>query len=99
VREKCLLQFQHTRYNECVGILADGPHFVRSRPQVYETPVKSGRGRGCITSTPKSADFSHFWQKRPKNERSFCIPWPKNAERPYLASWKHGQEEGIFAWF
>jgi len=47
---------------------------------------KPARGRGCITSTPKSGDFSIFWQKRPKNERDSCMPGPKNAERPYLAS-------------
>jgi len=42
-------------------------------------------GRGCITSTPKSAHFSSkswFWAK---NERACCMPDPIFAERPYLA--------------
>jgi len=46
--------------------------------------IPADRG-GCITSTPKSADFSkkqRFW---PKNERASCMPGPKNGERPYLA--------------
>jgi len=47
---------------------------------------KQARDRGCITSTPKSGDFSKKHEKRAKNERGFCIPRPKNAERPYLAS-------------
>jgi len=41
--------------------------------------------RGCITSTPKSADFSKKHEKWPKYERDSCIPGPKNGERPYLA--------------
>jgi len=41
---------------------------------------------GCITSTPKSVNFSKKHEKWPKYERDFCIPVAKNAERPYLAS-------------
>jgi len=52
----------------------------------FRNPSKMDRGRGCITSTPKSVNFSYFWPKTPKNERGFCIPWSKFAERPYLAS-------------
>jgi len=62
----------------------------RNRPAWGWKPWKMAGCRGCITSTPKSVNFSHFWQKTPKNERGFCIPRPKIAERPYLASWKHG---------
>jgi len=40
---------------------------------------------GCITSTPKSVNFSKKSEKWPKNERGFCMPGPKNGERPYLA--------------
>jgi len=41
--------------------------------------------RGCITSTPKSDDFSKKVEKTRKYERDSCIPGPKNGERPYLA--------------
>jgi len=41
---------------------------------------------GCITSTPKSADFSKKHEKWAKYERDSCIPQPKNGERPYLAT-------------
>jgi len=73
-------------------ILGSGPVWI------MKLRILAG-GRGCITSTPKSANFSkksRFW---PKNERSFCIPWPKNAERPYLASRKHSREERVFQEF
>jgi len=61
-----------------------------------EVAFRRARGRGCITSTPKSGDFSDFWPKTPKNERGFCIPRPKNAERPYLASRKPSLLDPIF---
>jgi len=57
---------------------------------------KQPGGRGCITSTPKSGDFSIFWQKRPKNERDSCMAVSKNAERPYLASRKPSLGEAYF---
>jgi len=43
------------------------------------------RGRGYITSTPKSAEFLKKTRKWRKYERDSCIPEPKNGERPYLA--------------
>jgi len=58
----------------------------RPEPMVGRPREKQPGGRGCITSTPNPANFSIFWQKRAKNERGFCIPGPKIAERPYLAS-------------
>jgi len=48
-------------------------------------PLILASDRGCITSTPKSAEKvkkRRFW---PKYERDSCIPRPKNGERPYLA--------------
>jgi len=42
--------------------------------------------RGCITSTPKSVNFSKKSEKWPKYERDSCIPGPIFAERPYLAT-------------
>jgi len=51
-------------------------------PQIIPFPAD---GRGCITSTPKSAEFSkkqRFWRKY---ERDSCMPGAKNGERPYLA--------------
>jgi len=47
------------------------------------TPVHFCRGRGCITSTPKTADFGEKWRFWPKYERSSCMPRRKNGERPY----------------
>jgi len=52
-------------------------------PQIIPFPAD---GRGCITSTPKSAEFSkkqRFWRKY---ERDSCMPGAKNGERPYLAA-------------
>jgi len=39
--------------------------------------------RGCITSTPKTADFREKWLFLRKYERDSCIPFSKNGERPY----------------
>jgi len=46
-------------------------------------PLRSGGRRGCITSTPKTADFGEKWRFWPKYERSSCMPLAKNGERPY----------------
>jgi len=74
----------------------------------YNTPANiSGRGispgsyfaltdRGCITSTPKSVNFSKKSEKWPKYERDSCIPGPIFAERPYLATPKPGFSGPIF---
>jgi len=47
------------------------------------TPVHPVSARGCITSTPKTTDFREKLQKTRKYERSSCMPWRKNGERPY----------------
>jgi len=58
---------------------------TRDRMASHKQVRKTGRRRGYITSTPKSADFlkkTCFWAK---NERACCMPGAKNGERPYLA--------------
>jgi len=51
----------------------------------YRNPDKFRPTGGCITSTPKSADFSKKSRFSAKYERGFCMPRTKNGERPYLA--------------
>jgi len=60
----------------------DNRYQVNRRRIFFSNPC---RGRGYITSTPKSAEFLKKTQKWLKNERDSCIPEPKNGERPYLA--------------
>jgi len=64
------------------------PHCTNNKREVdrwrifFSNPC---RGRGYITSTPKSAEFLKKTRKWRKYERDSCIPEPKNGERPYLA--------------
>jgi len=86
-------RFVATKELSLTKIETDGVTDRRARIQA--TPVQTVGGRGCITSTPKTTDFGekrHFW---PKYERSSCMPWRKNGERPYpeprkVAFWDPG---------
>jgi len=63
-----------------------------------------GSGRGCITSTPKTADFREKPRKCPKYERDSCMPRRKNGERPYPRAPKSQFSDpgfglfSVFAW-
>jgi len=59
------------------------PTFNVGYPDCQARNSFGARGRGCITSTPKTAHFAkkqRFWAKY---ERSSCMPVQKNGERPY----------------